>query len=96
MHRYCPIAPVAEIGVTGLGAEVGQVDLGHGICRADAEDGAGVKRQEPLPRAEHGEGAEKPFAIDHVVPIRHAGGVAVALVRGKVTDPPRACDGLTR
>lgn len=96
VQGHCAIRSVAKIGVPGLGAEVRQVDLGHYIGRADAKDRAGRERQKPFARAEHGEGAEEPLAIDDIVPIRHAGGVAGARRLGKVTTLPRHCDGVTR
>jgi hypothetical protein len=96
VQRHRAVGTIAEIGVTGLSAEVGQVDQRHGIGRADTKDRSGGKRQKPFACAEHGEGAEKPLAIHDFVPIRHAGGVAGARPWSKVTTLPRLCDGLTR
>jgi cytochrome c-type biogenesis protein len=78
--------------VSGLGAEVGQVDLGHGIGGADAKDSAGREGQQAFAGAQHGERAEEPLAIHHLVPIGHGRGVAGALSTGKVTAVPRGSD----
>lgn len=79
----------AKIGVSGLAAEMRQVDQGHGVGGADTENRAGSKRQEPLARAQHGEGAEKPLAVHGFIPIGHARGVAAAGPMGKVSNLPR-------
>lgn len=96
VESHGTFGPIAKVGMARLDAEMRQVDQGHGIGGTDTEDSAGGERQEPLARAQDGEGAEKPLAIHDLVPIRHGAGVAGEPRRGKVTGLPRACDGLTR
>lgn len=47
-----------------LAAEMRQVDCGHAVGGADLQDLARRHRQKPLARAQHGQRAQKAFAID--------------------------------
>lgn len=78
-----------------LGAEMRQVDQGHRISGADAQHCARRQRKQPFAGPQDGQGAEKPFAIHHVIPVGHAGGVAARAGMGKVTGRPRGCDALS-
>jgi cytochrome c-type biogenesis protein len=67
----------------GLGAEMRQIDCGHAVGGAQAQDLTGLHRHQPLARAQHGKGAEQPFAVDLDIPIRrHAREIAQALQQG--------------
>lgn len=78
----------AEEVVAGLGAEMRQVYGGHRVGGADAEHAAGSHGNEALSCAEHRQGAEKPLAVDLVIPVhicaaiailpRYAGGAALS------------------
>lgn len=67
----------------GLGAEMRQVDCGHAVGGAQAQDLTGLHRDQPLARAQHGKGAEQPFTVNLDVPILcHGGEIAQALQQG--------------
>lgn len=83
-----------KVEMPRLGAEMRQVDPGHRVGRPDAKHGSGGQSQQALARPQHGEGAEKPLAIQRLVPIHpsHLAGDARA---DKVSDPKRGCDALS-
>ena len=66
----------AKIVVPHLAAEVRQIDQRHRIGCPDTDHGARGQRQEALPGAQHGKGAEEPLAVDLDIPIGHDRGVA--------------------
>ena len=51
-----------------FGAEMGQVDCGHRIGRAQAQYPARCHGDQPLAGAQDGQGAEQPFAIEVFIP----------------------------
>lgn len=69
--------------VPRLGAEMRQVDCGHAVGCAQAQDLTGLHRHQPFARAQHGQGAEQPFAVDLDIPMRcHGGDIAQSLHPG--------------
>lgn len=68
----CAVFARLKIAVPGFGAEMRQVHAGHRIGRAHAQDRAGRHYEKAFPRAQDGQGAEKPLTIHHVIPIGHA------------------------
>lgn len=93
VQRGGPLSPRSKVGVTAFAAEVGQVDQGHSVGRADSKDGAGRKGHQPLARAQHRKRAKEPFAVQHIIPVIHQRHLAGRGAAGKVTRQPRGVAG---
>ncbi len=85
-----------QIGMPGLGAEMRQVDQCHPVCRADGQHRARRHGQKPLARAEDGQGAQQPLAVQDVVPFGHAAQIAAPWPERKIAAGPRRCDAAWR
>jgi hypothetical protein len=82
----------AKVVVARLGAEMRQVNQGHGIGGADREHGPCCKCHQTLARPKHGQRAQQPLAVQYRIAMIHPGDVAAAGPCSKVTAAQRGCD----
>lgn len=64
MPGHRAVGRIAKVQVAGLGAEMRQVDSGHGIGGTDAKDASRGQRGQFLAGAQDWQGAQKPLAVD--------------------------------